>query len=78
MYIGQKVYVQKVEIAFHKFYKARIVDIHRQKRPSSQGTPMWCIFDVLTCCKTLPIVYVVEYQDGERQTVTADRIEEHI
>lgn len=78
MYIGQRVYVQKVDIAFHKWYKAHIVDIHRKKRAVSPAYFLWCIWDVLTCCKTLPMVYVVEYQDGQRQTVTADRIQIHV
>ena len=78
MHIGQRVYVQKVDIAFHRWYKAHIIDIHRKKRTVSSLTPLWCIFDVLTCYKTLPMVYVVKYQDGQKQTVAADRIQAHV
>jgi hypothetical protein len=78
MYIGKKVYVQKNELVFHKWYKAHIIDIRREKRPVSQGTPEWCILDVLTCCKTLPLEYVVRYEDDSTQVVTFDRIQERL
>jgi len=78
MYIGQKVYVQKNELVFHKWYKANIIDIHREKRPTTQGTPLWCIWDVLTCCKTLPLEYIVRYEDDSTQVVTLDRIQERL
>ena len=77
MHIGQHVYVQKDEIQFHVWYKVRIIDIRRRKRPASQGTPLWCLVDVLTCCQTVPLEYVVKYQDDIIQVVSRDRLEEH-
>jgi len=78
MYIGQCVYVQKTDLQFHKWYEAHIIDIRRGKRPASQGTLKWCIYDVLTCCKTLPFEYVVRYQDDSTQVVTVDRVQERL
>jgi hypothetical protein len=78
MEIGQRVYVQKTDLQFHKWYEAHIVDIRRQKRPATQGTVRWCIIDVLTCCSTLPMEYVVRYKDGTKQIVTFDRIQERL
>ena len=78
MYIGQPVYVQKTDLQFHKWYKAHIIDIRREKPPTTQGTPVWCIVDVLTCCKTLPLEYVVRYEDDSTQVVTFDRIQERL
>jgi hypothetical protein len=78
MFIGQKVYVQKTDLQFHKWYKAHIIDIRRGKRPASQGTLKWCLWDMLTRCKTLPMAYVVRYPDDSTQVVTADRIQERL
>lgn len=52
--------------------------MRREKRPTTQGTPVWCIWDVLTCCKTLSLEYVVRYEDDSTQVVTLDRIQERL
>ena len=70
MEIGQRVYVQRLQ--FHKWYEAHIVDIRRQKRPTGR------IIDVLTCCSTLPMEYIVRYKDDTTQIVTFDRIHERL
>ena len=76
MQVGQRVLVQKNEIVFHKWYEAHIIEI-RKKRPASQGTPKWCIYDVITCCSNIPLEYVVRYSNDTTQIVTADRIMEY-
>ena len=72
MEVGQRVYVQKDELVFHKWYEAHIVEIRRQKRPAVQGN--WCVYDILTGCSKLPVEYVVRYSNDTTQVVPLDRI----
>ena len=74
MEIGQRVYVQKNELQFHKWYKAYIVEIRRQTTPMTNFSVFQCLTSVLPCCSTLPMEYVVRYEDGNTQIVTVDRI----
>jgi len=74
MEVGQRVYVQKDELVFHKWYEAHIVEIRRQKRPAVQGNPFWCVYDILTGCSKLPVEYVVRYSNDTTQVVPLDRI----
>ena len=69
MEVGQRVYVQKDELVFHKWYEARIVEIRMQKRPAA---PFWCVY--LTGCSKLPVEYVVRYSNDTTQVVPLDRI----
>ena len=72
MEVGQRAYVQKDELVFHKWYEAHIVEIRRQKRPAVQGN--WCVYDILTGCSKLPVEYVVRYSNDTTQVVPLDRI----
>ena len=78
MEVGQSVYVQKNELIFDKWYKAQIIDIRRTKRPASQGTPRWCLVDIVTCCSKLHIEYVVRYADDTTQVVHIGQIIERV
>jgi len=78
MEVGQRVYVQKDELAFHRWYEAHIVEIHIKKHPASQGTCVWHLYDILTCCSKITVEYVVKYPNDTTQVVPADRITEHI
>ena len=73
MEIGQRVYVQKTDLQSHKWYEAYIVDIRLHHEHTEQGTVCrWF------CCSTLPMEYVVRYNDGSTQNVTLDRIHERL
>ena len=78
MHCGQRVYAQTDEIVFHRWYECKIIDIHRKKRPAGQGNIIYCILDIVTCCKTLPLEYVVEFQDGSTLSLSQDRIQEKL
>lgn len=78
MQVGDRVYVQKNELVFHKWYKAHIIEIRPTKRPASQGTLRWCIIDIFTCCSKLPMEYVVMYEDQTTQIVNIGQISERL
>jgi hypothetical protein len=78
MHLGQRVYAQTNEINFHRWYECKITDIRRKKRSAEQGNVLYCILDVLTCCKTLPWEYVVEFQDGSTLALPRERIQEKL
>jgi hypothetical protein len=77
MEVGQRVYVQKDELVFHKWYEAHIVEIRMQKRPTAQSTSFRCMYDILTGCSKLPVEYIVRYSNDTTQVVPLDRIFEH-
>jgi hypothetical protein len=74
MECGQRVYVQKDELVFHKWYEAHIVEIRTQQRPAAERTPFWCLCEMTTVCSKLPLEYVVRYSDDTTQVVPLDRI----
>jgi len=78
MEVGQRVYVQKDELAFHRWYEAHIVEIHVKNPTASQGTCGWHLYNILTCCSKIYVEYVVRYPDDTTQVVPFDRIMEYI
>ena len=75
MHVGQKVYVQKVEIQFHKWYKGHITHIRLQSRPVTCLSPFRCMWHLFTCYTCAKLEYVIQLQDGSTVVVGKERIE---
>lgn len=75
MQVGKRVYVQKDEIQFHRWYKAHITHIRFKTYPISWKSPFRCMWNVFTCYTCSKIEYVVRLQDGTTLTVDRHRLE---
>jgi len=75
MRIGQRVYAQKNELQFHKWYKAKIVLIRRAKRTGAKFPCFWWIIDSVTCRRYRPMEYVIQFQDKSQQVVSKSRLQ---